>query len=694
MEDADRHGGEIGDRGDNPIRGGREDRLGRTTVARTFAKNVREVNSSEGAVVGVTGPWGAGKSSFVNLMREEFASNPPLTVIDFNPWMFSGTQQLVDHFFHEIAQALREEDKSKFGDIANWLDEYGEQLGSVAGLGGVWGQAVAAALQLGVRTYKKRKGTATATDQRRKIGESLRELEQPVVVVIDDIDRLDTHEIRDIFKLVRLTASFPNLVYILAFDRERVEAALDETNIPGRAYLEKIVQLSFDIPDVPSSMLMSDMLERLTLIVDGLIDEKRFDPTRWPDVLAEILMPLIGNMRDVNRYLLSLRPTLAALGEEIQTVDLIALEAIRIFRPQWFSQVKVLRSALTSTSGTNFGGSGKSKRFQADIDQLIDVAGNEAAVARSLILRVFPAASQYLSNTVYGSEWSSRWRAEHRLAHHEWLAAYLDRVEPAELSAFRKAETFVALLENESDPANFVATVPAEQLTELYRAIGSFDAKLSVRAAAYAVVALADRTIDLTETQISGIFTIRRDNIAGAAIGGILKDLASEDERGDVVIAAFPKIASLSDRMNLLQMLSSESVSADVAVANSVLVDLENSLIRSLSGRVAHPDREWNIGRLFWFARDRGAQIEIDIEDFGTVRAVFESLRGRNRRQSIDSRHVAVEEVLPWEIVEQLFGSEARIREALVVLRSSSDESSSLAELVERYLMGWRPDRN
>lgn len=694
MEQADRDGSKTGDRGDNPIRDGREDRLGRTTVAHTFAKNVREVDSSEGAVVGVTGPWGAGKSSFVNLMREQFASAPPLTVIDFNPWMFSGTQQLVDHFFHEIAQALREDDKSKFGDIADWLDEYGDQLSSVAALGGVWGQAVAAALKLGVRTYKRRKGIPTATDQRRKIGGSLRKLEQPVIVVIDDIDRLDTHEIRDIFKLVRLTASFPNLVYILAFDRERVEAALDETNIPGRAYLEKIVQLGFDIPDVSSSVLMADMLERLSLVVNGLIDDERFDPDRWPDVLAEILMPLIGNMRDVNRYLISLRPTLAALGRDIQTVDLIALDAVRIFRPHWFSQLKTLRTALTNTSGTNFGGPGKNKQFQAEIDRFIDKAGNESSVARSLILRIFPAASQYLSNTVYGSEWSRRWRREHRLAHPEWLSAYLDRVESAELSAFRKAETFIALLEDETDPSSFVADIPKEQLTELYRAIGSFDLEIGVMAATYGVVALADRTKDLSETQISGIFTIGRDNIAGAAIGGLLKNLASEDDRGEVVMLAFSRIGSLSDRLNLIQMLSSESVSPDLSISGSVLADLEHRLVQSLAGRVVEPDREWNLGRVFWFAEDRGAHVDIDVEDLGTVRAVFESLRGRNRRQAMDSRYVAVEEVLPWEAVERLFGSEARIREALTVLRSASGGSSSLADLVERYLMGWRPDHD
>ncbi len=56
----------------------------------------------------------------------------------------------------------------------------------------------------------------------------LSQLDKPIVIVLDDIDRLSTNEIREVFKLVRLTASFPNIIYVLAFDRLRVELALQE----------------------------------------------------------------------------------------------------------------------------------------------------------------------------------------------------------------------------------------------------------------------------------------------------------------------------------------------------------------------------------------------------------------------------------------------------------------------------------
>lgn len=72
-------------------------------------------------------------------------------------------------------------------------------------------------------------------------------MDQRIIVLIDDIDRLRREEVRELVKLVRLTGDFPNIVYVLAFDRKRVELALGDDDETGRAYLEKIVQVGFDV---------------------------------------------------------------------------------------------------------------------------------------------------------------------------------------------------------------------------------------------------------------------------------------------------------------------------------------------------------------------------------------------------------------------------------------------------------------
>ena len=90
---------------DNPIRSSDHDLLGRTEPARAFARQLLSLDASEGLVVAVLGPWGSGKTSFVNLARDELGTRAD--VLDFNPWMFSGAEQLVQSFFVEIAAQLQ-----------------------------------------------------------------------------------------------------------------------------------------------------------------------------------------------------------------------------------------------------------------------------------------------------------------------------------------------------------------------------------------------------------------------------------------------------------------------------------------------------------------------------------------------------------------------------------------------------------
>jgi len=79
---------------DNPVRQTADDRLGRTRAAESFASSVLQVNASDGVVVGVLGAWGSGKTSFINLARPTFQRSG-VPILDFNPWMFSGAEQLV-----------------------------------------------------------------------------------------------------------------------------------------------------------------------------------------------------------------------------------------------------------------------------------------------------------------------------------------------------------------------------------------------------------------------------------------------------------------------------------------------------------------------------------------------------------------------------------------------------------------------
>lgn len=126
------------------------------------------------------------------------------------------------------------------------------------------------------------------------------------------------------------------MIYLLAFDRIRVEQALGEQGIPGRDYVEKILQIGIDLPAVPADVLNSQIFKAIDAALGNIQNPGYFDSDVWPDVFMEVVWPLIRNMRDVRRYSAAIHETVRDLGRQVALVDVLALEAIRVFLPDVF----------------------------------------------------------------------------------------------------------------------------------------------------------------------------------------------------------------------------------------------------------------------------------------------------------------------------------------------------------------------
>ena len=251
--------------GDNPISDDGDDVFKRVSVADAFAKQVLALDASEGTTVGVFGPWGSGKTSLVNLARQRF-ERARVPVLDFNPWLFSGAEQLVERFFAELSAELNLRDLRAVGKA---LEDYG---------GALSGKVGATVKVAGVRLRRREGGTS---GRRKTVASTLRKRDKPIVAVLDDIDRLSAPEVREVFKLLRLTASFPNIIYIVLCDRQRAEEALSEQGLPGRDYLEKIIQWSFDLPEVPRHLLAGQLTEAIENALVGIESPGPFDKDAW-----------------------------------------------------------------------------------------------------------------------------------------------------------------------------------------------------------------------------------------------------------------------------------------------------------------------------------------------------------------------------------------------------------------------------
>ena len=456
--------------GDNPIRNRGDDALERSGRADAFARQVLGLDASEAAAVGVFGPWGSGKTSFLNLARETFESED-VPVLDFNPWLFSGAEQLVGPFFAELSVSMGM--KAELKELGKVLHKYGAAISAVAGVasahfGMPW---IGAFVKPIVAIAGKASQSENVGALRKRLEITLRKRDKPIVVVLDDVDRLTAPEIREVFKLVRLTASFPNLIYIVSCDRLRVEQALGEQGLSGRDYLEKIIQWPFNLPETPGHLLAPQLSRAIQDALATIKNPGPFHEDVWDDVHSGILRPLIRNMRDVRRFAMAIRETVGGLEGQVARVDLLALEAIRVFLPDVFRLLPGAIDGLSETSRplerglerTTPQGLAESsavfkERRRARVNGLIEAAGKdregEAArtakeVIETMIDRLFPAAVRLQQtreggSSSYAQQDVARHLTERRVAHEHILRLYLERVAGPDLLVFHDAERALA----------------------------------------------------------------------------------------------------------------------------------------------------------------------------------------------------------------------------------------------------------
>lgn len=270
-------------------------------------------------------------------------------IIRFSPWNYSDKNNLISLFFHELKNKLGvakgEENKGKIGKA---ISQYSDIIDALSIIPAV-GLAIVPILKtISKAAGGKLMGTPSLNDAKEKLCKALEDFNHKIIVFIDDIDRLTTPQIKDIFQLVKQVGDFPNIIYVLTMDREIVCNALSEYhNIDGDEYLKKIVQVSFEVPEIDKTTVHEILRDRLNDIVHKNKDEEEFENNEYFEtVLENCVNPYVNNIRDVNRLLNAFRFKYGALWKETSFVDLLAITAIEIFEPKLYKWIAYNKNAL------------------------------------------------------------------------------------------------------------------------------------------------------------------------------------------------------------------------------------------------------------------------------------------------------------------------------------------------------------
>lgn len=263
-----------------------------------FAKAVTQ--SAE--VFGVDGQWGVGKTSFINLAEKIWQTDNKLIVCRFEPLRYASESDLAERLIRELTSAVKENIFApEFPIAANRYSTFLKGKAEVS----FWGIK-----------FSLEPSTDSIDDLLDDLDNVLQSINRKVIVVIDDLDRLDPKTVNNILFATKRTLRLRQVTYVLCYDTE-VLIGNGESSSNVREFLEKFVTIKYalfaDASHVRKYLRGSwkeDVLLDDSTTVDALIRLSRICES-----LAEMLdgqdsakyLSLVGNLRKVKRFINAIR---------------------------------------------------------------------------------------------------------------------------------------------------------------------------------------------------------------------------------------------------------------------------------------------------------------------------------------------------------------------------------------------------
>jgi len=522
------------------------DRLGYAPFAKRLAQSIARLSRAEGHVVALYGSWGFGKTTMLNYVRHylsEMGSGEQPIIVTYNPWWFSGHEDLVRAFFDQLRAQV--EDQEKFSsEVRTRLANFAEALSEVPLPYFSWGKLVGKIIRPKPKDIEKLKC---------EISTALRDQLQRILVMIDDIDRLTSEEIRQVFRAVKSVGDFPNVTYLMAFDKRVVARSLRKLQGgTGEDYLEKIVQIPFELPLVDRVSIRELFFEQLNKIIAG-VDSKSFDQTYWGNIFLEGIDKFLETPRDVVRFTNTLTVTFGAVIGEVNPVDFIAVEALRMFCPMVYDLIRRNREMFTghATDSVRRPGRDDLAKFHNDwLDRIRGTIPLFEAPIKNLLQRLFPKLQGVWQNTQFGPDWESEWRRKLRVCSDSVFPVYFSLTVPTGEISNTEMQ---AVLHNAGNAERFGAEILkfAKQirpdgktkasvfLTGLQNYTDSDIAVERIEPIVSALLDIGDLLVQ-SEGPSSGLFDLGIDVEVGRVIWQLLKRLEAP-RRFEILRGAFEK---------------------------------------------------------------------------------------------------------------------------------------------------------
>lgn len=270
---------------------------------------------NEAFSVGIAGKWGVGKSSFINLLRNSIPQKNGL-IVDLYPRSSMNLSAISLDFFNSLSDTL------KGYHTGSWhiVDKYVKSLRCIEGKG--WFNKTIDAIEVFAKT-----------DEKERLQNVITEIGRKIFVIIDDLDRLTAPEILEVLKIIDRNGSFKNIIFIVAYDKEYVNAVLRKyLGYEGsEMFTDKYFNFEYSLPAhnfyMERQYVANYIRNKITVDEDDAVTKA--DLIKVWNRIGDSVVRYLGLMRDVKRFINILMSRLASVKNDVNIEEFIFITLLR-----------------------------------------------------------------------------------------------------------------------------------------------------------------------------------------------------------------------------------------------------------------------------------------------------------------------------------------------------------------------------
>ena len=220
-----------------------EDKLDFYSDVKRLLKDIfsrEDLYKKEALTIGLRSEWGTGKTSYLNLIEYAIVSDETsdsldkATIIRFNPWFSKSSEQIMIDFLNTLNETIGENNKSISKDIDHYIHILSKsEIGLFSKI---------------LNAIFEKNQTITIESQFQILNAHISKRDKPLLIFIDDIDRLEYSEIVSVLQLIRNTANFRNTIFIVPYDEVYIHDTLKSNICKPKDYLQKIFTIPYSLP--------------------------------------------------------------------------------------------------------------------------------------------------------------------------------------------------------------------------------------------------------------------------------------------------------------------------------------------------------------------------------------------------------------------------------------------------------------